>query len=243
MKTPAVSFPPRARPACGLLCAVLVLLASGPLAAETCCADEAKRPTAACCPAPEKPRPPAACCAADPPQAPGTPRELPPGDFTAASLYQIDAMFTDDAGRPFALGSLRGRPVVLTMFFTTCSYACPLLVADMTRIRDGLPAEIRDRAALVLVSFDTRHDTPAVLRAYRESRALDPQWILLRGPDDSVRELAALLGVKFKQEANGQFAHSNLITILDREGEIVHQRPGLKGGLDEAGLALAATLR
>ncbi|MEO7412114.1 MAG: hypothetical protein ABIZ81_02055 [Opitutaceae bacterium] len=31
-----------------------------------------------------------------------------------------------------------------------------------------------------------------------------------------------------------------MIALLDREGEIVHQRPGLKGGIDEAARALTA---
>jgi protein SCO1 len=39
--------------------------------------------------------------------------------------------------------------------------------------------------------------------------------------------LAALLGVKYKEGANGQFAHSNLITVLNQQGEIVHQLVGL----------------
>ena len=55
--------------------------------------------------------------------------------------------------------------------------------------------------------------------------------------------LAALLGVKFKQEADGAFAHSNLLTILNPEGEIVHQRTGLQGGLDEATAALATSAK
>ena len=54
---------------------------------------------------------------------------------------------------------------------------------------------------------------------------------------------AALTGVKYKQEADGNFSHSNLITILNAEGEIVHQRAGLKGGLDEAAAALQAAAR
>jgi len=58
-----------------------------------------------------------------------------------------------------------------------------------------------------------------------------------------VRELAALLGVKYKQETDGAFSHSNLVTILNPAGEIVHQRTGLKGGLDEATAALAGTLK
>ena len=166
--------------------------------------------------------------------------ELTTAPFTKNSLYQADAAFTTDTGAPFKLGSLRGRPVVLTMFFASCGYACPLTVTDMQAIREKLPAALRDRAAFVLVSFDVARDTPAALANYRAQRALDASWTLLRGTDDSVRELAALLGVKFKQEADGAFSHSNLITILNPQGEITHQRLGLKGGLDAAAAALTA---
>lgn len=163
--------------------------------------------------------------------------------FSKESIYQLDARFTDDSGRAFTLGELRGRPVVLDMFFASCGYACPLLVTDMQAIRAQLPAGVRDRAAFVLVSFDVARDTPAALAQYRAQRSLDGQWTLLHGNDDAVRELAALLGVKYKQEADGMFSHSNILTMLNPQGEIVHQRIGLKGGLDEAAAALAATLR
>jgi protein SCO1/2 len=173
-----------------------------------------------------------ACCAA-----------MAAAPFSKESLYQLDAGFTDDSGRAFTLGELRGRPVVLNMFFASCGYACPLLVTDMQAIRAKLPAGIRARAVFVLVSFDTARDTPAALAQYRAQRALDGQWILLHGDDNAVRELAALLGVKYKQEADGAFSHSNLLTILNPAGEIVHQRTGLKDGLDEAAAALAQTAK
>ncbi len=163
--------------------------------------------------------------------------------FTRESIYQLDAKFTDDSGRTFTLGELRGRPVVLDMFFASCGYACPLLVTDMQAIRGRLPAALRDRAVFVLVSFDVTRDTPVALAQYRAQRALDGQWRLLHGDDDSVRELAALLGVKYRQDSDGMFSHSNVITILNAQGEIVHQRIGLKGGLDEAAAALAAATR
>ncbi len=163
-------------------------------------------------------------------------------NFSQESLYQLDARFTDDSGRPFALGSLRGRPVVLTMFFASCGYACPLLTTDMLAIQGRLPAELRRRAVFVLVSFDTARDTPEALAKYRAQRGLDGQWVLLHGNNDSVRELAALLGAKYKQEADGAFAHSNLVTVLNPEGEIAHQREGLQGGLDEAAAALARSV-
>ena len=46
--------------------------------------------------------------------------------------------------------------------------------------------------------------------------------------------------MKYKQESDGAFSHSNLFTVLNAEGEIVHQRLGLNGGLDEAAAAVAA---
>jgi len=173
-----------------------------------------------------------ACCAA-----------MAATPFTKNSLYQADAAFTTDAGRAFTLGELRGRPVVLTMFFASCGFACPLLVTDMQAIQGRLSAELRSRTMFVLISFDVARDTPEALAKYRADRGLDAQWILLHGGDDAVRELAALLGVKYQQDADGMFSHSNLITILNPQGEIVHQRTGLKGGHDEAAAALAATVR
>ena len=193
------------------------------LAVCTVAADESKKAAACCAPDADTPKVAAACCQ---PAADSAP-------FSRESLYQIETKFTDDAGQSFTLGQLRGRPVVLTMFFASCGYACPLLVTDMQAIRAQLPVAVREKAVFVLVSFDVKRDTPDVLHRYRTDRALDGGWTLLHGDDDAVRELAALLGVKYKQEADGMFSHSNLVTILNAEGEIVHQRSGLRGGLDE----------
>lgn len=196
-----------------------------------CIAIGADAPTGDCCkkkPAVKKD----ACC-----------EEIAAAAFTKDSVYQAEAGFTTDTGKAFTLSEVRGRPVVLTMFFAACGYACPLLVSDIEAIRAKLPADIRERAAVVLVSFDTARDTPAALADYRAKRGLDAHWTLLHGSADSVRELAALLGVKYQKTSDGMFSHSNLITILNAEGEIVHQRTGLKGGLDEAAAALGRVSR
>ncbi|MBK8856789.1 MAG: SCO family protein [Opitutaceae bacterium] len=207
------------------------LLAGDSPASETKAACCQPAPKAACCAAKAEPKP-AACCST------ATSAEAA-APFTSDSLYQLEAAFTDDTGKAFSLGELRGRPVALNLFFASCGYACPLTVTDLLAIQSGLPAELRSRTAFVLVSFDTARDTTAVLAQYRAQRGLDSNWIILRGSDDAVRELAALVGVKYKQEADGSFAHSNLVTILNAQGEIVHQRQGLKGGLEAAAAALA----
>jgi protein SCO1/2 len=197
----------------------------------------------------EQPRP--ACCAAEQPLAPSgmpaccedkvlaaLPATATAKPLAARSIYQLDAAWTNDAGAPVQLATFRGDPVVVTMFFASCEYACPLLVLDMQRIRAALPEDVRAKTRFVLVSFDTARDTPAALKAYRDRMSLDSNWTLLRGDASNVHELAMLLGVKFKQDARGQFAHSNLITILNREGEIAHQRAGLQGDISDAATAV-----
>ncbi|MFA5057786.1 MAG: SCO family protein [Opitutaceae bacterium] len=177
----------------------------------------------------------AAGCCCTPEPAPAAPA------FTERSLYQLDATWTTDAGQPFRLAELRGRPVVLAMFFTSCGYACPRIVNDMIRIRETLPPAVRSQAMFVLVSFDHERDTVAALHAYREAHELPAaNWLLLRGAPGDIRELAAVLGVSYKQNALGMFDHSNLITVLNSAGEIVHQRAGLEGGLTEAARAVVA---
>ena len=104
----------------------------------------------------------------------------------------------------------------------------------MQRIRESLPAAVRVRTRLVLVSFDCDRDMPAALHLYRGRMRLGDDWVLLHGQPDDVRELAMVLGVKFARDNRGQFAHSNLITVLNPAGEIAFQRVGLRGDISAA---------
>jgi protein SCO1 len=151
-----------------------------------------------------------------------------PEIFTDKSLYQLDSVWTTATGNQVKLADFKGKPQVVTMFFARCELACPVLIHDVKRIEAALPSELRGKVGFVLVSFDSERDTPEVLRGYRERQKLDPAtWTLLRGKPDDVLELAALLGIKFKKDPQGQFAHSNVITVLNPAGEIVRQLTGL----------------
>lgn len=162
-------------------------------------------------------------------------KELAPAKpLLDASIYQLESHWTSDVGKRIRLGILRGKPQLVAMFFTKCEYACPILVHDLKRIESALPAELRDAVGFTLVSFDTERDTSAVLRNYRKIHELSPKrWTLLRGDADDVRELAALLGIVYKKDARGQFEHSNVLTLLDAEGQVHHQLQGLNQPVDD----------
>jgi protein SCO1/2 len=148
-------------------------------------------------------------------------------ELSDKSLYQLDAKWTNDHNQAMQLSALKGRPQIVTMFFANCQFACPLLVYKMKQIEAALPETVRTNIGFTLVSFDTERDTPAVLHTYRTQRELASNWTLLHGSNSDVLDLAALLGVKFKKDAQGQFAHSNVITILNADGEIAFQESGL----------------
>jgi len=169
---------------------------------------------------------PASCCV--PSAFPAT------TNFTDNSLYQTESKWTTDTGKRIRLGELKGKPQVVAMLFANCQYACPLIVNDMKRLEAALTPAQRRNVGFTLVSFDTKRDTSAALAAYRMAHALPAHnWTLLHGEPDDVLELAALLGVQFKEDENGQFAHSNVITILNAQGEIVRQQIGLNQDLKE----------
>jgi protein SCO1/2 len=174
--------------------------------------------------------------------------ELPPccraalaaGKPTDRSLYQLESTWTSDVGRKVKLGVLRGRPQVVAMFFSNCEYACPILVNEMKKLEAKLPKDVLAKVDFLLVSFDTKRDTAEALAAYRSKEHLATgRWTLLRGENDDVRELAALLGVNYTADSRGQFAHSNIITLLNAEGEIAFQHTGLNQ--DPAPLIAAIT--
>jgi len=154
---------------------------------------------------------------------------LPAAAYSARSIYQLESVWTTATEQPLRLGHLQGKVQVLAMVYTTCESACPIIVSLMQLIEAALPPELRPHVGFVLVTFDPARDTPGVLSAYSARMGLDPMsWLLLSGPPDDVPELATLLGIKYKRDQSGDFIHSNVITVLNKAGEIVQRREGLQ---------------
>lgn len=159
-----------------------------------------------------------------------------------ASIYQLESRWTRAGGDAIALAALRGKVRVLAIFYSSCQYACPIIVGRMKSIQAGLPAGVRSDAGFVLVSMDPSHDDPAALRDYAKRMELEGDWTLLHGSDGDVRELAALLGFRYRQEKDGGFSHSNMITVLDREGRVAHQSIGLDNDVGDSVRAVTSLL-
>lgn len=177
----------------------------------------------------------AGCARAAPVRAPEQPRR---DDAERWSIYDLGSRWRDQQGVERPLPSLAGRPRVLAMGYTHCTSSCPIAIAEMKRIEAATDTSV----GLVLITLDPDHDTPAVLAEYARMRGLDAsRWTLLTGAPDDVRELAATLGVRYRRLSPAELAHSNIITLLDAAGTVVHQQQGL-GGRDETIVAARGLL-
>lgn len=151
----------------------------------------------------------------------------------ADSVYRLAATLTDQDGRSFELASLRGHPVLVSMFYSSCQMVCPMIFETVHATLKALPAAERKDLRVLMVSFDPARDTVAALKDTAARRNCDAQWSLVRTDDATTRKIAAVLGVQYRKLADGEFNHSTQIALLDREGRIA-AKSGKLGPADPA---------
>lgn len=127
---------------------------------------------------------------------------------------------------PIRLSRFRGRPLLLTFIYTRCPLPdyCPRTSANFARIHRELQAARKsDRAPrLLTISFDTEHDSPAVLREYA-GRYMKParfdEWQFATGSAQEIKAIAGYFGLVYVSEA-GQFSHSLVTALIGPDGRL-----------------------
>lgn len=150
------------------------------------------------------------------------------GPLPEASLYNLHPTLVDQHARATALDLHRSHPVIVSMFYTSCPNACPMLISDIRGLEAGLSEDERSDLRVLLVSLDPARDTPAAMAEVVAKHGVDDaRWTLVRSEPEEVREIAAALGIKYRPLADGEMNHSSLLTLLDRDGMPVARLEGL----------------
>ena len=134
-----------------------------------------------------------------------------------------DATLVDQSGRAFRLSALRGRPVLIEFFYTSCPAICGLLASQFQAGFERLIAEPEGLEVLLLsVSFDPERDTATELADYAARLGVDGRiWRVARASDSA--ELQSLLdafGVVVLTDGAGGFIHNAAIYLVDAEGRL-----------------------
>jgi protein SCO1/2 len=149
------------------------------------------------------------------------------------SVYVLEVPLTDQNGRDFRLADLRGQPVLISMFYTSCDAVCPMIFETLRLVLARLAERQGRRVRVVMVSFDPARDSVPVLKQAALAHGVDERWTLARANAADARQVAAVLGVQYRRLASSEFNHSSEIVLLDAEGRIV-QRSATLGTVDPA---------
>jgi protein SCO1/2 len=137
-------------------------------------------------------------------------------------------------GHRLALNGLRGKVVVVTFIYTSCTDTCPLLTAEMAALQNDLGPDFGSKVFFVSITVDPERDTPEVLSRYAQAHGANlAGWAFLTGTPEEVRTVARQYGVYVKQHAAGDVAHTFLTSILDQRGTLRAQYVGVRSDPDE----------
>lgn len=154
------------------------------------------------------------------------------------SVYQLPMDLVDQDGRSFKLRSKRGQPVIVSMFYNSCQFVCPMLIDTLRDTETRLTSQERMRLSLLLVTLDPVRDNIAVLKSVTTKHELDlMHWTVARTGAADVRKIAAALGIQYRLLQNGEYNHSTALILLGRDGQILGRTSKL-GEVDPAFLLL-----
>jgi cytochrome oxidase Cu insertion factor (SCO1/SenC/PrrC family) len=143
--------------------------------------------------------------------------ERAPAAKSQAEKYFPDAILVDQHGREHRFYSdlLRGKVVVINVFFSSCKGSCLTLGATQARLQSELGARLGRDLRLISITVDPEGDDGAALRAYAKAHNAGPHWYFLTGKPEDVRLVLSKLGQYVEKKDD----HSSVLLIgNDRTG-------------------------
>ena len=159
------------------------------------------------------------CSAASPAQ---TARDMKPLQSQqrqeAAHKYFTDVALVNQNGETLRFYSdlIKGKVVIINVFFTNCHGACPPMILNMQKIQDQLGDKLGKEAHLISITADPAIDTPAQLKEYAQKFKARPGWHFITGKKEDVEFALAKLGqaVKVREDHTNIFIIGNETTGL-----------------------------
>jgi protein SCO1/2 len=139
-----------------------------------------------------------------------------------------DVELTDEAGARHTFSEWRGKVVAVTFIYTRCPLPdfCPRMDQHFKTVQGEILADagMRDRYALLSISFDPAFDTPAVLAAHARQAGADPRvWRFVTGDRDTVAAFASRFGTSVLREGSdaGSLVHNLRTAVIASDGTLV----------------------
>jgi protein SCO1 len=135
-----------------------------------------------------------------------------------------DLQLTDSEGQSVSLSDYRGKPLLISLIFTSCYHVCPAITRHLAEAADASREALGDDSFQVLtIGFDTANDSPDAMRNFANQQKIsDPRWDFLSASAETMDQLVTAVGFVYFPSPRG-FDHINQVTLVDRDGVIYRQ--------------------
>jgi len=130
-------------------------------------------------------------------------------------------LLVDATGTPLALTGYRGKPLVVSLVYSSCSAICPATTQHLINaVGEARRLFGADAFAVLTIGFDARNDTPAHMAQFAAMQGVNfDGWRLATADAGTLAALLRDLGFSYLAVAGG-FDHVAQTTIIDRTGRI-----------------------
>ncbi len=135
-----------------------------------------------------------------------------------------DLKFVDADGKTVSFADLRGKPVLVTLIYTSCADVCPAIIESLAPAAAAAEDILgKDSFTVLTIGFDTRNDTPERMRSFaRAHNAGGGNWHFAASGQADMERLSTAVGFSYFSSAGG-FDHMAQVTVLDKTGTIYSQ--------------------
>ena len=142
------------------------------------------------------------------------------------TLQGIELVKSD--GSTVSLEAYRGKPLVISMIFSSCHHICPSTTQYLQQVVGKARAVLdADSFQVVSIGFDTANDSPERMGQFRTSTGVtDEHWDFLAGDEAGMAKLVRQLGFIYTPSARG-FDHLIQTSVVDADGAIYRQVYGM----------------
>ncbi len=135
-----------------------------------------------------------------------------------------DYPLTDETGRALRLSDLRGKPLVLSMVYTSCFHICPMTIKHLAKVVDKAKEAVgADSFQVAILGFDSQNDSPLAMKQFAKKQGVEGLgWKLLSADQETVNALSKELGFLFFSSPNG-FDHVVQATVIEADGRVYRQ--------------------
>lgn len=132
--------------------------------------------------------------------------------------------FLDSRGQRVTIGDYAGKPLVISMIFTSCHHVCPTLTKHLDRAARAAREVLgEDSFEVVTIGFDTARDTPQAMAAFARRQGVDADgWRFLSATPETIEAFSEEIGFIYFPSPRG-FDHLNQLTVIDRNGVVYAQ--------------------